>query len=330
MRSAAAVLVLAGLGLAGEPAAAKEVAGIYTQATLDHWKYVLEPWVRALIQQDIDPGLEARERPARQQTVIEVSTLSVSQDPFEYYCDATGKKLVVPVLSVKFLYDLVAAHVWLETKGFEDQSLTYLVALKYQDRAAFPGGRYLSPFEALAIPHNGEMEILGDDISPEFQLMFNSALIFLLAHEMGHAVLPPAKQAVLQQEIAADAFANRILAARGVNPAGAAWFFMFATVWAQNASDFPTPEMYQQWLTQANHPLSGARVAGFGQRLAEQPRSFLPGAPAADQRIAMIKLTGEKLISLGRDMNNLAAQRAMQAVARDIRIASLAVHKKAG
>lgn len=330
MRGATAVLVLAGLGLAGEPAAAKEVAGMYTQATLDHWKGILEPWVRALIQQEIDPALEARERSAFQQTVVEVSSLSISQDPFEYYCDVTGRKLVVPVLSVKFLYDLVAAHLWLETKGFEDQSLTYLVALKYQDRASFPGGRYLSPFEALAIPHNGEMELLGDDISPVFQQMFNSALLFLLAHEMGHAVLPPAKQAVLQQEIAADTFAYRIVAARQVAPVAAAWFFIFATVWTQNGSDFPTPQLYRQWLDQANHPLSGARVEAIGQRLAQQPRSFLPGVPAADQRIAMLELMGKKLINLGRDMNNLAAQRAMQAVARDIQIASLAVHRKAG
>ena len=311
-------------------AAAKDVSGMYSPAILEHWKGILEPWVNKIFKEEIEPNLSPKATRVRGNTKIEVSTTSRSNDPFDYY--SQGRSLKVPVLNVKFLYDLVMAHLWLEAHGFEDQSFLYVCALKYQDAGAFPQGRYLAPFDALGVSHNGFMEVTNandnNDIARNFQQLFNGALLFLVAHEFGHVLQSKEQHTSIEREAEADIFAFEILERSQFNPGGVMLLFMYSSVWVRNAADFNTTGEYQHWLETADHPLTGLRLEMVGTRLARDPHHFFPVAPDSDPRIGLIKLIGSRLIDIGKDLDNLTSRRKLRDVAMDIKIPTLALHKK--
>lgn len=309
-------------------AVAKDVSGMYSPSILEHWKGILEPWVNRLLKEEIEPVLWPKAKQVLQNTKIEVPTITSSNDPFDYYFKA--RSLTTPVLPLKFFYDLIAAHLWLEAHGFEDKSVPYVTALKYQEASAFPHGRYLSPFDALGVSHNEFMELTNNepDTGRDFQQLFNGALLFILAHEVGHAVLSQKDETAVEREIEADMFAFEILARRRFNPAGVAWLFTYLSIWVPNAADFHTSKEYLDWIGKESHPFTGWRLEMVGSRLANEPQAFFPGVPDSDSRILMMKLVGSKLIGFGKDLDNLASRRELRDVALDIKVAELAVHKK--
>lgn len=318
-------------------AVAKDVPEMYSSETLEYWKGILEPWVNQIIKQGIDPNLSPKAKQVLRNTKIEVPTKSQSNDPFYY--EFKGGSLIVPVQSAKFLYDLLAAHLWLEAHGFEDASLMYISALKYQDASAFPNGRYLPPFDALGVPHNKYMELTNDepDTSRAFQRLFNGALLFLLAHETAHAVRayedanavdPPKQQTAVESEEEADVFAFQILARSQFDPAGITWLFTYLSVWSPNAADSPTAQDYLNSIERESHPFTGNRLAMVGIQLVNHPHDFFPEAPDSDPRIPLIKMIGSRIINIGKDVDNVASRRELREVALNIKISDLAIHKK--
>jgi len=317
-------------------AGAKDVSGMYTPEILEHWKDILEPWVNKIFKEEIEPNLSRKATAVLANTKIEVSTTSQSNDPFEYY--SQGRSLKIPVLSLKFFYDLVMAHLWLDAHGFEDPSFQYVCALKYQDSSRFPQGRYSTPFDSMGISHNRLMEATNandnEDVELAFQQLFNGALLFVLAHEFAHVLqskeqqITGERQTSLEREVDADIFAFEILQRARFNPAGVMFLFMYSSVWVRNAADFNTTEEYQHWLETADHPLTGMRLKMVGTRLVHDPQPFFPTASDSDPRIAIIKTMGSRLIDMGKDLDNLTSRRELRAIAQDIKVANLAVHKE--
>jgi hypothetical protein len=310
-------------------ALAKDISGIYSPTVLAHWQPVLERWINALIEQEISPALWPAAKQALQNSVIDVPLASPSNDPFTYY--VKGHTLTIPVLSVKLLYDLTAAQTWLALHGFDDKTLFYVLALKYQDASAFPGGRYLSPLEALGVPHNSAMELTDTDpqFSHAFQQTFNGALLFLVAHEIGHLV-PQATDhmTATEHEAAADLFAFAILTRSQFSPAGVLLLFTYLSVWVPNAADFETNQDYLQSIENDPHPLTAARLIFVGTQLVDDPHRFYPGVADSDPRIPLLKLLGAKLIEAGNALNDLISKKVMRDVAKEVQIPSLAIHEQ--
>lgn len=280
MRRAVLRLLVLALSIAAGIGAAptlKNVSAMYAPAILEYWQPQAERYVGDLIKHTIEPHLSAGARQLWRSTRVEVPATTPLGDPFDYRFGS--RTLTIPVLAFKFLSDLVAAHLWLEAQGFADRSLQYVSVLKYRAASEFPGRRYLSPFEALAIPHNAFVKLSGDppDISAAYQQIFNGALLFIVAHEAAHALDTPSPDDTrLQQELAADEFAFEMLARNQFNPAGIMWFFLYASMWEPNVSDFQTPAEHVDWRQrQAAHPLSGERLTRIGTKIASTRKRSL-------------------------------------------------------
>lgn len=330
------LVIALGWLLLGSPtiATAKDVSGIYSDETLTYWKDIFSPWVDEIISKEIMPALWPSAKKALHGTKIEIPITNQYQDPFTYDTAINKHTIEIPVLNVKFLHDLISAKLWLDARGFEDKSFVYVLALKNQNASAFPEGRYLSPYEALGVPHKKTMELTNNepDISCWSQELFQGALLFLLAHEVGHVVpqmselTPPELKA--DREAAADFFAFEILARSQFNPAGVGLLFMYLAAWVPNAGNFPTAQEYLDSIETDLHPLTAARLAIIGKQLASDPHHFFSRVPDPDPRILLMKSLGSKLTEMAEQIHSLTTRRELGDLARDIQIASLAIHKK--
>jgi hypothetical protein len=168
--------------------------------------------------------------------------------------------------------------------------LNYVCALKYQEAGAFPQGRYLPPFDALGVPHNGLMEVTNANdsnaVADNFERLFNGALLFLAAHEFAHVLQSDERtgakerQTSIEREAEADIFAFEILESGRFDPGGVMLLFMYSSVWVRNAADFNTTVEYEHWLETADHPLTGLRLEMVGRRLAREGSRRDFGIPA--------------------------------------------------
>jgi hypothetical protein len=303
---------------------AGDLNGMYSEADLKYWKGILEPLVNQIVQQEIQPILNLA---GQKISHIHIQMPTAGSNDFLGY-DISGDTVTISVVSLKFLYDLFAAHLWLQEKGFDDPIMLYLSALKYQEASRFPARRRPSPLEALAIPHNNTLKVTGVTSSHAFQQLFNAALLFILAHEVGHALLDEVNQSTVTQEEQADLFAFAVMAHARYNPGGVVPLFLWMSILTSNAADFPTVQKYEEWLKKdSKHPLNGLRLGMVGFELTNNPRQFFPGAPDSDPRIGMLKQIGSGMIRLGADVDNLASRKILRDAALDIDIRSLAVHK---
>lgn len=306
---------------------------IYTQETLTYWRPIFELRVRDLIRIHIQPKLAMLGREALPK--VDLPLRGSGGSPFDFHYDRSSDTLEIPVLSAKFLYDMVAASEWLRTHGFGDCTVFYLSALKYQGASQFPNGHYVTPFEALDIPHDAHMAIAFETLSYRFTFeeLFNSALLFIVAHEIGHALYSPDNPVKLltsqEQEVLADIFAGRVVAGSEFTLIGIERAFLYLTIFDRTADEFATQDKYVKWLDSAPHPMTAARVAGFGTQFAEHPHNFFPSDVSdSDPRIARAKTAGSELIALGKKLLELATKKGWRKLGQSVDIPSLATHKQ--
>jgi len=309
-------------------APAKDLSGIYSPEVLAYWKRSFTPLIEKIRKDDLAPGLSAQGRRELEATSIVLPTSTTTNDPFEDVTSASHT-ITIPVLTLKFLYDLMAAHEWLTAHGLEDRSVLYVSALKYQDARRFPGGHYLSPLDALGVPHSRMMEPADDSETMRrgLPVLFVGALAFLLAHELQHILDPSKNLGVWERELAADYFALRMAGRAEYSPVAVFWYFMYAAEWSLNAGDFPSAAAYSKWfLTEGgSHPLSGFRVAMLGEHLLREPELYYPDK----ERIQVLLQIATGLAKAGKDLQNIETRRVLKLVALDIDVAALAVHRKA-
>lgn len=167
--------------------------------------------------------------------------------PLAFYTPYQGRRVILPVLSLKFLDDLCTAYAWLQINGYDLQTISeYTAVLRY---ARTRKNDFPSPLPTLGIP----ADALAD---PEVNALalrhFVTARIFILLHEMGHILYrhsadsSDASQANEQQ---ADRFAIRVMQRTGLEPFGMLVFFVADAHWSSG------PDKVVR-----THPLSGARI----------------------------------------------------------------------
>ena len=96
------------------------------------------------------PKLTVEERRRLQGLDVQFPLRGPERQLFEYFAAAPAK-VVLPVMSIRFLADLSVAYAWLQSQGYTLETVTdYVSMLKYQPPARF-GGRYPDPRAALQI-----------------------------------------------------------------------------------------------------------------------------------------------------------------------------------
>lgn len=304
-----------------------DLSQLYDQALLKQWQPRFQAMVERMVKDEIEPELtDAQQRLLRQAPRI-FPLVGHWNGPFDYYADGTSIK--IPVLSVKFLYDLILADIWLQSNGYQTASiLQYVNMLKYKGAASFPDHRYPTPLSALGIPisESAEAHFQSPAAQHEFEYAFHGALLFVLGHEVGHIVLEHQSSSV-QNEIEADGIGIALLGRAGADPASLMLFFLYSSTWVTNAADCSTLQEYQTWIAHSDHPLNGFRITTVGNALASHPEVYFPDLPATDERIQLTIQIGQKLIGTGRRLDDLMQQRLLRQHALETTLSDLKPRK---
>ncbi len=326
-RALIALLLLLMLGAIG--AAAKDMSGLYSTQELETWHYILELQTRKNFDILLSQALDAKEKLRASGITLKMPLRGRHGDLMEFY--AQGKTVVVPVLSLKFLNDMLLASAWLYFHGFDPRTVDdYVSMLKYNDAADFHGGRYPQPSDALGIPREVWTGALSEG---ELKNAFYDTLVvttgFIMAHEIGHVVLGHTARTDnvtlkerIRQEEDADAFAMRALSRIQPDVEGMAMFFTLMSAWTPMVTDFPSRTAYEQYLTtDADHPLTGERIRAMGRELYNNPKLFLFREELrgevrnverpTPENIAREKRLGTKIIKLGDLVDDESYQRAL-------------------
>ncbi|MEP6699063.1 MAG: M48 family metalloprotease [Verrucomicrobiota bacterium] len=279
---AAAFLLLPILARAGD------LTGLYDRATLEYWRTQTPEGIEENFREVVLPVLTTAEKERLGKVEFEFPlTCDEAQEPFCFSSryarnvqSAAPSKVQMSMLALRFFGDLALATAWLQRNGYVlDTVSDYVAMLKFRDAASFPEGKYPRPLDALQIPAD-----VRDQKKPAFATfskIYDSAIVFILAHELGHIYHRHAgygpgvsREQSRRNEEEADAFGLDLMRRIGVAPIGAVVFFTAYAHWTPNRWDFPDEEKYQAYLAQATHPLTSHRMRALGQRIGEARRDF--------------------------------------------------------
>lgn len=194
-------------------------------------------------------------------------------DPINFHAgvDGEGRPVVIlPVLSLKMVEDTTTAFAWLYERKFSLGKIDlYYTMLRYRPKELFPGGRYLPILKALKAPEN----VLSDRGVDRLSLSLrNEAIAFLLAHELGHLVLrhkgydEVTRAHARRDEVAADAFAFRLMARAGSTPIGALIYLQSQAYRLPHRAEYPTVDAWRAYLeTSSTHPLTVERLDAIAE-----------------------------------------------------------------
>ena len=269
------LLILPGLAWAGN------WNGFYDQKTLQYWSQQMPPGIRANLEEVVWPKLTPEERQALQGVTLALPLEEAQKNhPMNFYSLAQGQEkiIVLPISSLRFLGDLALAYVWLNQNGYSLDPITeYLAMLKYQWPRNLAGRPY-RPLEVLGIPKNAGAD---PKVQKAFQEIFGSAVVFIMAHELGHLYYQhrdygdiSAAQARTQEE-AADGFALEIMRRVGEAPLGIYVFFSILAHLEPYAGDAG----YLQYRTRTTHPLSTARIRTLLTAVERESPDFVRTSP---------------------------------------------------
>jgi hypothetical protein len=291
------------------------MSDLYSTQDLERWRSILEEPTRKSFQMLLSQGLDEKEKQQASGARLEMPLLGRDKDLIEFYAD--GKTVVIPVLSLKFLHDVLFASAWLYLHKFDPRTVDeYVSMLKYNDATDFPDGRYPKPLDALGIPADARIPPFDSELDNAYFGTVNVTLGFIMAHELGHVVLGHTANSAktlkerVQQEKDADAFALRALSRIRPDAQNMMIFFSLTAAWDPMVTDFPSQRAYDQYVTEeADHPVTGGRIRALGKTVYDNPRLFLfrkelrGEMRSADRptpkNIARIKKDGTNIIKLG-------------------------------
>ncbi len=325
MRKTATALLLSLLVILPNTAAAADLAMLYSDAVLAERKARYEPHIRWNFDNLVVGSLTPQERAKLGRVVLELPLRGEGElrgHPLAFY--AGGRTVTVPIMSVKFFDDLTVAWAFFWANDMSLEPVTdYLGMLKYRDPQEI-GGRFPPPFEALGVaPNAWETDTAVDDVS---QKALKSALVWIMAHELGHLyhghrgyVGVSAEQAQ-ENEAQADRFANTIMRRIGVAPMGMAQFFMMMAHFDRNAADFSSPEEWQAWLSEQNtHPLTASRMTALADDLLRSPEDFAATESDVAAGVERVRYVAAQIRGIGDLLADPDIQRsiALKALATD-------------
>ncbi|WP_420131639.1 hypothetical protein [Rhodopseudomonas sp.] len=196
---------------------------------------------------------------------------------------------VVPVGadSLQFIDDLSTVAAWLSRRGCAEMLLfSYIV------HHATPNVTIKDPISAFGLDREA---VLRDGyvqrVSDKF---YNSAIWFLLAHEVGHVALGHVGPANREQEDEADAFAIEVMRNKRLMPAGISLYMM-------------TISLYDRTIAARTHATGGERLHRIAASLRKSPADFVAqvGQEQQVRDTARVLSIATDLDRFGRVMNEI-------------------------
>ncbi|MGM1052691.1 MAG: hypothetical protein ACQEXO_09880 [Pseudomonadota bacterium] len=291
---------------------------LYDDATLSHWAAITPEDIRGVFRESLLPALEPEER----QRLADVTLVFPPRcplpalEPFCYYQQtlADGRRQVVmSVTSLRLFGDLALATAWLQLEGLSIETPPqYLTMLRHRQREAFSGGRYPLPLEVLGIPDDVREQVAVMDL---YGKLYTSALVFVLLHELGHALHrhpgygpEVSRETARGHEAEADDFALAVMARLAYPPLGMAFFFTLMAHWEANRWHFADEAAYRVYLDEATHPLTSDRLRGLAAALVEYLEAFARAEPDPVGMRTALKGAAEEIRRLATFMDDPEVQ----------------------
>jgi len=185
----------------------QDVSRLYTQEKLKADAARWSEQIQAEYRETILPQLTDEERSALPAISIEIPLTGHRGDPFEF-CYANGK-VNLPALSLRFFSDVCVANAWLNAHGYDGTTVRDYVGVLFREAKRSPRAPFPPVFRTLGVPDNAREE---SSVSNRADRNFGNTVVFLLAHELGHALKKHRTDLrdlveKRKQEIEADAFA---------------------------------------------------------------------------------------------------------------------------
>lgn len=277
---------------------------LYDEATLNYWAGITPADIRGVYRESLLPALEPDERRglAGVELHFPLRCPLPGVEPFCYYQQTLAdgsRQVVMSVTSLRLFGDLALATAWLQLEGYAIETPSqYLTMLRHRQRDAYPGGRYPLPLEVLGVPEDvREREAVMD----LYGKLYTSSLVFVLLHELGHALYrhpgygpETSREAARRHEAEADDFALEVMARLAYPPLGMAFFFTLMAHWEPNRWHFADEAAYRAHLAEATHPLTSDRLRGLASALAERSAAFARAEPdPVGMRAGLLDAAGE-------------------------------------
>ena len=238
-------------------ALAVDLSQLYDKPTLEYWQSRYVHSNNKILDEVIWPALTSAEKRGFGTKPVLDSPLwaegNAKGNPLVFYHPSDEMKVVLPVLSLKFLDDLCTAYAWLQAKGYTLETISEYTAILRFGKPPVTG--FPPPLSALGIPEDA----LKDSAVNENALgHFVTARTFIILHEMGHILHDDFHRAIepIRKEEEADQFASIVMQRTPLVPLGMLVWFMADAHWSRLSSSEP-----------GDHPLSGARIQAFANNV---------------------------------------------------------------
>ena len=273
---AVAITTWAGASMFGQ-----NVSRLYSQEKLQADAARWSEQIRAEYRDTIAPQLSEEERSALGTVKIEVPLSGSNGDPFSFYTDDKGT-IYLPALSLRFFSDLCVANAWLNAHGYDGTAVRDYVGVLLREATLSPGAPLPTVFRTLGVPDNAREE---SAVANRVDRNFGNTIVFLLAHELGHALKKHDTHSRDQvqkrrQEIEADAFAIEVMRRIGQVPLGVEFWFDVERIGhvqgirRVTSARFPTETEWQKYLAGLDHPVTSERLDALATAVEKAPDSF--------------------------------------------------------
>jgi hypothetical protein len=252
----------------------QNVSRLYSQEKLQADAARWSEQIQAEYRDTILPQLSDDERRALGAVKIEVPLKGHRGDPFEFYYE--NSKVNLPAFSLRFFSDVCVANAWLNAHGYDGTTVRDYVGLLFREAAASPRAPLPAVFRTLGVPENAREE---SAVSNRADRNFGNTVVFLLAHELGHALKkhrtdlrdPVEKR---KQEVEADAFAIEMMRRIAQVPVGIEFWFYVEHAAHVAPHKFNTEAEWQKYLTGLDHPVTTERLEALASVIEKAADSF--------------------------------------------------------
>ena len=247
----------------------KDQGSMYKDSTLEYWQDRYSKGIKENFYEVIIPKMTTEERRKLSGVKLDFPLRGPDNSPFTFY--STPSTVVMPIFSIKFFDDLMVANAWLNRNGYSPETAyQYISMLKYKNVKDF-GGRCPEPLEALQIPSNALDDPNVDSLANK---LFNSAIIYILLHELGHVYYDHpgygpevTRQNARLNEDQADRFAIEVMRRMNAQPVGMIFVFQAFAYGTPNRGDYDSDSEYEADLKKATHPLTEDRMRRIAEGL---------------------------------------------------------------
>lgn len=254
--------------------AAQNVTRLYPRQQLEADAARYGAMVDAEYRGTILPRLTAAEKDALASIKFAFPIAGPLGDPFEFYTD--GRTVYLPALSLRFYADLCMAHAWLSLHGYDGTTVRDYVGLLFREASLSPRAPLPPIFKTLGVPENVRDE---PAVEQRGSRNFANTVVFILAHELGHAlrkhradVSDPAQSRA--QEIAADAFAIEVMRRLPQIPLGLESWFDFERIRHAAPREIPRDADWQKYLSTLRHPVTTERLNSLALEIEKTQEAF--------------------------------------------------------